>query len=76
MGRLGVDDSDPEAGDDGDSRFSMWGDRDGEACCVASSQRDEVRDIVVVGEQHVGSLVYDRVCCIGNVPGDWPDDPN
>lgn len=30
VGRLGVEDSEADAGDDGDSRFSMWGLREGE----------------------------------------------
>jgi hypothetical protein len=58
VGRLGVDDSDSDVGDDEDSRFSRCGDSDGETvCCGASPQRDGVCDVVsVVGEKQVVSF--------------------
>jgi hypothetical protein len=47
-----VEDSDADVGDDGDSRFSMWGEREGDMSgCGASPPSDEGCDVVLVGEK-------------------------
>jgi len=57
VGRLGVDDSEAEVGEDGDSCFSMCGERDGDMSgCGASPPCDEGCDVVLVGEIQSGSF--------------------
>lgn len=70
-GRLGVEDSEAEAGDEGDSRVSICGLCEGEtACCGVSPLCDEGWDapaivvVVVVGEKQSGSPFCGGVGCI------------
>lgn len=56
VGRLGVEDSDAEAAELGDSRLSMWGLSEGDTACWGPSPHcEEVRDVVVAGETHSAS---------------------
>jgi hypothetical protein len=73
VGRLGVDDSDAEVGDDGDSRFSMWGEREGDMSgCGASPLSDEGCDVVLVGEKLSGSFGWSCLVFIAKLNGYWP----
>ena len=71
VGRFGVEDSDADAGDDGDSRFSVWGLSDGEtAWCGASLDCVEECNVVavVIGEKESCSPACGGVGCIEKSP--------